>query len=84
MQIAIPAECTAGETRVAATPETVKKLVAMGHTVLIEQGAGLLSAAPDSAYSAAGLRLLIVDNRRWRKVISYLRCDPPRLMRSQR
>ena len=58
MQIAIPAECTAGETRVAATPETVKKLVAMGHTVLIEQGAGLLSAAPDSAYSAAGATIV--------------------------
>lgn len=54
MQIAIPAEYTAGETRVAATPETVKKLLAMGHTVVIEQGAGLKSAAPDSAYVAAG------------------------------
>jgi hypothetical protein len=40
MQIAIPAERLAGEKRVAATPETVKKLVAMGHAVVVEQGAG--------------------------------------------
>jgi NAD(P) transhydrogenase subunit alpha len=46
---------------VAATPETVKKLVAMGHTVVIEQGAGLKSAAPDSAYIAMGAT--IADSR---------------------
>ncbi|BEV72672.1 MULTISPECIES: Re/Si-specific NAD(P)(+) transhydrogenase subunit alpha [unclassified Paludibacterium] len=61
MQIAIPAEYTAGETRVAATPETVKKLVAMGHPVVVEQGAGLKSAIPDAAYVAAGATL--ADNR---------------------
>ena len=36
MHIAIPAERAAGETRVAATPETVKKLVQAGHTVTVE------------------------------------------------
>ena len=41
MQIGIPAETIAGETRVAATPETVKKLTASGHTVVIQRGAGL-------------------------------------------
>ncbi|EEG06758.1 Re/Si-specific NAD(P)(+) transhydrogenase subunit alpha [Pseudogulbenkiania ferrooxidans] len=57
MQIAIPAERLAGEARVAATPETVKKLVAMGHTVVVESGAGRLSAVPDAAYADAGASL---------------------------
>lgn len=58
MQIAIPAERMAGETRVAATPETVKKYVAMGHTVLVEAGAGLKSAVTDDAYAAVGATLV--------------------------
>ena len=54
MHIAIPAERLAGEHRVAATPETVKKLVAGGHAVTIERGAGLAAALPDAAYQEAG------------------------------
>jgi NAD(P) transhydrogenase subunit alpha len=57
MQIAIPAERLAGETRVAATPETVKKLVAMGHAVVVETGAGNIAAVPDAAYVEAGATL---------------------------
>lgn len=41
MQIGIPAETVVGENRVAATPETVKKLISAGHSVIIERGAGL-------------------------------------------
>jgi NAD(P) transhydrogenase subunit alpha len=51
--IAVTAE-GAGETRVAASPETVKKLVAAGCTVKIEAGAGLKSRFADSLYQAAG------------------------------
>jgi NAD(P) transhydrogenase subunit alpha len=40
MQIGVPAETLAGETRVAVTPETVKKLVAQGHAVSVQSGAG--------------------------------------------
>ncbi len=40
MNIGVPAERGAGETRVAATPETVKKLVAAKHSVVVESGAG--------------------------------------------
>lgn len=57
MQIAIPAERLAGESRVAATPETVKKLVAMGHAVVVETGAGNMAAVPDAAYAEAGATL---------------------------
>lgn len=53
MRIGIPAETRPGETRVAATPETVKKL-ASKHQVVVQAGAGLHAAATDAAYAAAG------------------------------
>ena len=54
MLIGIPAETAAGETRVAATPETVKKLKALGHTLRVQSGAGLAASVTDAAYVAAG------------------------------
>lgn len=54
MLIGIPAETMAGETRVAATPETVKKLKAQGHTVRIQAHAGVAASMPDAAYEAVG------------------------------
>ncbi|MCC6915843.1 Re/Si-specific NAD(P)(+) transhydrogenase subunit alpha [Nitrosomonas sp.] len=55
MHIGIPAETRAGETRVAATPETVKKLTAKGlHIVLVQSGAGVGASIPDSAFQEAG------------------------------
>jgi NAD(P) transhydrogenase subunit alpha len=54
MKIGIPAETRAGETRVAATPETIKKLVAAKHHVIVQSGAGLAASITDDAYAAAG------------------------------
>ena len=54
MQIGVPAETLAGETRVAVTPETVKKLKSQGHTVRIQSGAGVAASVTDEAYVAAG------------------------------
>ena len=54
MHIGVPLETHSGETRVAATPETVKKLIGQGHRVTLQSGAGLLSSVPDSAYEAVG------------------------------
>ena len=54
MRIGVPLETKLGETRVAATPETVKKLIGQGHTVVIQKGAGLQASQPDSAYEAVG------------------------------
>ncbi|BBF76364.1 MAG TPA: Re/Si-specific NAD(P)(+) transhydrogenase subunit alpha [Acinetobacter ursingii] len=54
MQIGIPTETVAGEHRVAATPETVKKLIGAGHNVVIERGAGVKAAYIDSAYEQVG------------------------------
>ena len=47
MQIGMPAEPSAGETRVAVTPETAKKLKAQGHTVRVQSGAGLAASVTD-------------------------------------
>jgi len=58
MRIGIPAEILAGETRVAATPETVKKMVAVGHQVAVQQGAGAGASIPDAEYAAAGAKLV--------------------------
>ncbi|ANN77305.1 Re/Si-specific NAD(P)(+) transhydrogenase subunit alpha [Bordetella flabilis] len=57
MRIGIPRETLEGETRVAATPETVKKYVGGKHTVVVERGAGAAARYPDSAYEAAGATL---------------------------
>jgi len=54
MQIGIPAEIVAGETRVAATPETVKKYVQLGYSVVVQSGAGVASSCTDDAYQQAG------------------------------
>ena len=54
MRIGVPLETRANETRVAATPETVKKFISQGHTVVIQSNAGLASSQPDSAYEAVG------------------------------
>ncbi|UXC36514.1 Re/Si-specific NAD(P)(+) transhydrogenase subunit alpha [Cupriavidus gilardii] len=58
MQIGIPLETRAGEARVAATPETVKKYVAQGHQVLVQSGAGVRASCPDTAYEAAGASIV--------------------------
>ena len=57
MLIGVPAETLAGETRVAVTPETAKKLVAQGHRVHVQAGAGLAASATDAAYEAAGAQI---------------------------
>jgi len=54
MRVAVLRERRGGETRVAATPETAKKLIGMGCTVAVETGAGLASGIPDSLYAEAG------------------------------
>ena len=61
MKIGIPAETRASETRVAATPETVKKLATGGkHQVLVQAGAGVQASIPDAQFTEAGA--MIVDS----------------------
>ncbi|PZQ21595.1 MAG: NAD(P)(+) transhydrogenase (Re/Si-specific) subunit alpha [Sphingopyxis macrogoltabida] len=54
MRIAVLKELAAGETRVAATPETVKKFIGLGAEVAVESGAGDTASIADSDYAAAG------------------------------
>jgi len=54
MRIGVPAETRPGETRVALTPETAKKLKAQGHSLHVESGAGLAASVTDEAYLAVG------------------------------
>ncbi|MBU6425185.1 MAG: Re/Si-specific NAD(P)(+) transhydrogenase subunit alpha [Rhodospirillales bacterium] len=57
MRLAVLKERRAGEARVAATPDTVKKLIGLGLTVAIEAGAGVQSAISDQDFSAAGAEI---------------------------
>jgi NAD(P) transhydrogenase subunit alpha len=54
MRLAVLKEHRASETRVAATPDTVKRLIGLGLTVAVEAGAGAQAALPDSDFAAAG------------------------------
>jgi len=58
MLIGAPLEITAGETRVAVTPETAKKLKAQGHVLRVQSGAGVAASATDEAYVAAGAEIV--------------------------
>ena len=57
MLIGVPRETAAGETRVAVTPETAKKLKAQGHVIRVETAAGVAASVTDEAYTAAGAEI---------------------------
>jgi len=57
MRIGVPAEIRPGETRVAVTPETAKKLKAQGHSLHIQSGAGVAASVTDAAYEAVGAEI---------------------------
>ncbi len=57
MRVAVLRERRAAETRVAATPETARKLIGLGCTVAVESDAGLASGIPDAAFAEAGAEI---------------------------
>jgi NAD(P) transhydrogenase subunit alpha len=57
MLIGVPLETAVGETRVAVTPETAKKLKAQGHTIRVQSGAGVAASVTDAAFEAAGAEI---------------------------
>jgi NAD(P) transhydrogenase subunit alpha len=57
LRIAVLKESAPGETRVAATPETVKKITALGHAVTVQTSAGASASYPDDLYKSAGAEL---------------------------
>ncbi|MEO8246373.1 MAG: NAD(P)(+) transhydrogenase (Re/Si-specific) subunit alpha, partial [Chloroflexota bacterium] len=58
MKIAVPRETAEGETRVAATPQTVKAMVDDGNQVLVQAGAGEASSISDAAFREAGAEIV--------------------------
>jgi NAD(P) transhydrogenase subunit alpha len=58
MNIGIPLESLAGETRVAATPKSVGQLVKLGYSILVEAGAGAAASFPDEEYTKAGAEVV--------------------------
>lgn len=80
MEIAVPAESIAGETRVAVTPETAKKLIALGHTLRIQSGAGAAASAPDAAYQAVGAQICAAAAAWSADLVLTVRCpDAPQV-----
>jgi H+-translocating NAD(P) transhydrogenase subunit alpha len=61
VRIGVPKETRPGETRVAATPKTVAQLIALGHEVRLESGAGALASFTDHAYEEAGASIVPID-----------------------
>ena len=57
MKVGVVAESRSGERRVALVPEHVQRLVADGHQVLVQSGAGAGARADDEAYAAAGAQV---------------------------
>ena len=61
LTIGVPAETVAGEARVALTKKKKKKLIAQGHVVRLQSGAGVAASVPDDAYVAVGVELVNAD-----------------------
>ncbi|MDF2694361.1 MAG: transhydrogenase alpha subunit [Labilithrix sp.] len=76
MRLGVPKEIYAGERRVAATPESVKKLRAMGLDVVIERAAGTGSGYTDQAYEAAGATMTDV-HAVWSESDIVIKVRPP-------
>ena len=65
MLIGVPKEIKTNENRIALVPAGAEALVAAGHTVFVEQGAGLGSGFPDEAYTAVGATILATADEVW-------------------
>lgn len=77
MQLAVLKERRPYETRVAATPETVKKLIALGFKVVVEKEAGAASQYPDEVYEAAGAKIEPTPEKTLEKAQVILKVQPP-------
>lgn len=75
--IGVPRERAAGETRVAATPETVAGFVEAGFAVWVEQGAGAASLIPDAAYAQAGAAVVEDAAQLWGAADVVIKVGPP-------
>ncbi len=72
----VPKECAPGETRVAATPETVKRLIKTGFEVTVEAGAGQGANIADTAFADAGATIS-ADAKAWSSADVVIKINPP-------
>ncbi len=77
MIIGVPKEIKTNENRIALVPAGAELLVGAGHTVYVEQGAGLGSGFPDEAYAAAGARLAPTAEEVWAKAEMIMKVKEP-------
>jgi alanine dehydrogenase len=77
MQIGVVKEIKQAERRVALTPAGTRELVALGHDVLVESGAGIGSRFPDDAYAVSGARLFSDAAEVWRESELLLKVKEP-------
>lgn len=77
MKIGIPKEIHAGERRVAATPKSVEKMVELGFSVAVQQGAGTAAAYVDQAYVDAGAELVTDTRSLWQQSDIVLKVREP-------
>jgi H+-translocating NAD(P) transhydrogenase subunit alpha len=73
----VPKEHAAGETRVAATPETVKKLAKLGFDVAVEAGAGAAAYFTDTAFAEAGANIVADAKAGWSSADVVIKIGPP-------
>lgn len=80
VQAGVLKERAPGERRVAVTPETVRKLIALGAGVRIEQGAGAASGFLDEAYRQAGAGIVGIDEVLGAELLLCVQAPPPPLL----
>ncbi|HEY0515089.1 MAG TPA: Re/Si-specific NAD(P)(+) transhydrogenase subunit alpha [Thermoanaerobaculia bacterium] len=77
VKVFIPRERRPGETRVAATPETVRRMAKLGLEVVVERGAGEASLFQDAEFETAGARLVADPAEAWESADVVLKVTPP-------
>jgi alanine dehydrogenase len=77
MRVGIPTEVKDNEYRVAITPAGVHELVARGHEVFVQAGAGIGSSVPDEGYAAAGAKILETAEEVWGQAELLLKVKEP-------
>ncbi|MDD9932635.1 MAG: Re/Si-specific NAD(P)(+) transhydrogenase subunit alpha [Myxococcales bacterium] len=76
-KVFVPRECAPGETRVAATPETVKRYIKAGFEVAVEAGAGESAHISDTAFKDAGAEIASDAKGLWSSADVVLKVGPP-------
>lgn len=77
MIIGVPKEASKGEQRVAATPQSVAKLIKLGYEVVVQSGAGAAASFPDASYKEAGATIQKTATKVWSGSDVVIKIDPP-------